>query len=434
MLRTRRFEAGLAVAAVACLLSGCAPAPAPALAPSVTASPTPLPAGDGTLTVGTLFPVTGAQAFIAAAQVAGVDLAVKEINESGGVLGKSIVVIHADSGEAKGKTLEASFGALADKKVDVIIGPSSSVLAERILPSAIAAGIPLISPAATAPRLSGLDDEGMLFRTISSAAMQGTVLAELASDIERARDEEKADPGAGARLAVIYFDDDTGRAVAASATAAVYEAGGRLVASEKFTAATKDVKGVVATVTASKPDAVILASPFGAMEQNKSIITALTSASLGKERLWLASGNLADYSQALPAGILTGARGVIEGAEPDKAFRKSITSVGKNVTDFRYAAEAYDAVMLAALAAIVADNDSGAAVAARLADASAGGIKCLSLDECRTVLKTQDDIDYDGVSGPVNLTEAGDPNRAHFGVYQYNSSNKFTRVDGVVAG
>lgn len=420
MLRTRRFKAGLALVATACLLTGCSAVPTPTMSPTPTVSP--IPSGDGILTVGTLFPVTGVQAFIAPAQVAGVDLAVKEINETGGVLGKSVVVVHADSGEAKEKKLEASFDALVEKKVDVIIGPSSSVLAERILPVAVKAGIPLISPAATAPRLTALDDDGMLFRTISSAAMQGSVLAGLASVGEKAR------------VAVIYFDDDTGRATAATTTAALAELGSRLVASEKFTAQLKDFAPILATVTASKPDAIILASPFGAMEQNKAVITALTAAGLGKERLWLIGGNLADYSQALPAGTLVGARGVIEGAEPGKAFQDRVKSVGASVTDFRYAAEAYDAVMLAALAAVVAGSDNGVSVARTLVDASSGGIKCLSYGECRSVLKTRDDIDYDGISGPVNLTADGDPDRAHFGVYRYNAENKYARVDGVVAG
>jgi branched-chain amino acid transport system substrate-binding protein len=253
--------------------------------------------------------------------------------------------------------------------------------------------------------------------------MQGTALAGLASAGKE-----------GARVAIVYFDDDTGRATTASATAALHKLGGKLVASEKFGAATKDTAGILSAVTASTPDAVILASPFSAMEQNKAIITALTAAGLGKEKLWLVGGNLADYSQALPAGMLAGAGGVIEGAEPDQAFRERIKSVGSTVTDFRYALEAYDAVILAALAAISAGNDSGLAVARNLRDASTGGIKCLSFAECRTVLRTQPDIDFDGLSGPLNLTENGDPNRAHFGVYRYNGENKFARVDGVVAG
>jgi ABC-type branched-subunit amino acid transport system substrate-binding protein len=420
VLRTRRSMAGMAALALACLMTGCSNVPSPA--PSATTADAPPPAGDGILTVGTLFPASGPQAFIAPAQVAGVDLAVKEINETGGVLGKSIVVVHADSGEARDKTLEASFAALIDKKVDVVIGPSSSVLAERILLAAMHAGVPLISPAATAPRVSGLADDGMLFRTISSAAMQGTALAELVGAGEKPR------------LAVIYFDDDSGRATAASATAGVRQLGGKLVASQRFNAATKDFAAMFASVTASKPDAVIVASPFSAMEQNKAIIAALTEAGLGKEKLLLTGGNLADYSQALPAGMLVGARGVIEGAEPDQAFRDRVKSVGNAVTDFRYAPEAYDAVMLAALAAIVAGSDNGRAVARSIGDVSAGGIKCLNLSECRGVLRTQDDIDYDGVSGPVNLTAEGDPDRAHFGVYRYNGENKFSRVDAVVAG
>jgi ABC-type branched-subunit amino acid transport system substrate-binding protein len=430
VLRTRRSVPDPAVralaclAVVACLLGGCAAAPSqgPSSSPTPTATTAAPPPGDGTLTIGTLFPVTGSQAFIAPAQVAGVNVAVKEVNDAGGVLGKSIVVVHGNSGEAKEKKLEASFQSLVEKKVDVIVGPSSSVLAERILPAAIEAQVPLISPAAIAPRLTALDDDDMLFRTISSAAMQGTVLAELAS------------AGKQARLAVIYFDDDTGRATAATTTAAAHEMGGKLVVSEKFTAKTKSVTAIVAAVKASTPDAVILASPFSAMKQNQAMIKALTAAGLGKEKLWLVASNLADYSQALPGGMLTGARGVIEGVEPSKAFKARIKAAGKKVTDYRYAAEAYDAVMLAALATLIADNDHGAAVAASLRDASAGGIKCLSFSECVSALDTIDDIDFDGVSGPVNLTADGDPDLAHFGVYKYNSKNKFARVDGVVAG
>src|SRR5690606_20299354 len=116
-----------------------------------------------------------------------------------------------------------------------------------------------------------------------------------------------------------------------------------------------------------------------------------------------------------------------------KEFAARIKAAGPKVTDNRYAVEAYDAAMLAALAARIAGNDNGQAVALSLRDASAGGIKCLSFTECRTALKTIDDIDYDGISGPVDLTEAGDPDRAHFGVYKYNAENKFARVDKVVA-
>ena len=48
---------------------------------------------DGTLTIGTLLPATGDLAFLGPPEFAGVDLAVKEINGAGGVLGKDVTQV-----------------------------------------------------------------------------------------------------------------------------------------------------------------------------------------------------------------------------------------------------------------------------------------------------------------------------------------------------
>ena len=100
---------------------------------------------------------------------------------------------------------------------------------------------------------------------------------------------------------------------------------------------------------------------------------------------------------------------------------------------FRYAAEAYDAVILAALAA-VADGDIGAAIAAGLPDVSVGGVKCGSFAECLSALETGQDIDYDGVSGPLNFTPEGDVSPASYGIYTYDGENRFVFGRGVLAG
>jgi ABC-type branched-subunit amino acid transport system substrate-binding protein len=207
-----------------------------------------------------------------------------------------------------------------------------------------------------------------------------------------------------------------------------------LVAHQSFGADTKDFAPVVAAIVKAAPDAVALVSPFSAAAQNQALITALSAAGLGGAKLWLTSGNLADYSQALPAGLLKDVNGILEGAATGDAFNKRVLSAGPAVTDYRYAAEAYDAVMLAALAAIVAHNDSGAAVAGALRSVSSAGIKCLSFGECLDVLKTHKDIDYDGVSGPLTLDAAGDPSPANYGVYRYSAENQYARVGAVLAG
>ena len=418
MPRSRALILVTVVAALALATAGCTSEAAPASTPAHTPSASPLAPGDGVLRIGTTFPTTGPADFIAPAQVAGVEAAIREINEAGGVLGKPVEVFHRDSGDASNDILEKSFADLVAKKVDVLIGPSSSVLAERLLPKALEANIPIISPAATAPKGAAAS----YFRTIPSAALQGAALAEIIGK------------GAAADVALIYFDDATGNAIKATLTAGLKAAKGKLVTAQKFSSATTDVAPIVAEVSKAAPAAVVLVSPFSAMDQNKAIIAALAAGNLAGAKLWLTSQNLADYSQALAAGVLKDANGILEGAEPDAEFVKRVKAVGPTVTDFRYAAEAYDATMLAALAAIVADNDSGEAVSTRLRDVSRGGIKCMSFGECLDVLKTQTDIDYDGISGPLALDAAGDPSPAHYGIYRYDAENKYARVDGVVAG
>jgi branched-chain amino acid transport system substrate-binding protein len=179
---------------------------------------------------------------------------------------------------------------------------------------------------------------------------------------------------------------------------------------------------------------IILASPFSATARNKELITKLAAAKLAGSRLWLTSQNLADYSQALPKGTLTDVNGILEGAVADAAFQKRVKSADPSVSDYRYAAEAYDATILAALAAIVAGNDTGTAVARSLTGVSSSGIKCTSFGECLDVLTSMPDVDYDGVSGPVAFDADGDVRSGTFGLYRYNGENKYSLVGSTTAG
>src|SRR5690606_31520587 len=198
------------------------------------------------------------------------------------------------------------------------------------------------------------------------------------------------------------FDDGAGAALATGLTAEAADLGLEIVLHESFTASSS-AAALTAAVDEAQPDAVILASPFSAVKQNAEIIAALKAGGFGGEKLWLSGEALADYSQLLPDGSLTDARGALEGAPVDSAFTARIKSMTPSVTGVRFAAEAYDATMLAVLAAVVAGDDGGASLAFVLRDVSSGGIKCLSLGECLDVLTSQNDIDYDGVSGPVDL-------------------------------
>ena len=410
-------SAAVAALVAAVALAGCTGTPA--ATPSVPQLSPPPASGDGVLRIGTLLPTSGPAAYISPAQVAGVELAVRDINEAGGAFGVPVEVLHRNSGEAETQTAESSFADLAARGVDVVIGPASSVLAERLLPLAVAHPVLLISPSAASPVLTGLDDDGLLARTVPSSTMQGEALAEaLAKDgVET--------------VALVSLDDATADAMSAAVEAALDRRDLELVADERFTA-DGDLAAAVSAAAKSDADAVVLSSTFAAMQQNTAVMAALAEAKLGGERLWLTSAALADYSHAMPAGTLVGVRGVLEGRAPDDAFSARVHSMDPALADIRYAAEAYDATVLAALAAVAAKDDAAASVAFRLREVSHGGIKCLTFGECLDVLATQPDIDYDGVSGPIALDAAGDPTIAHYGVYAYDAANRFDRVGDVL--
>jgi branched-chain amino acid transport system substrate-binding protein len=408
----------LALAAVVVLtLAGCGggtPTPTPTPTPSAT------PTGDGELKIGTLFPSSGGVAFIGPAQVAGVNAAVREINAAGGVNGTPVVVVNRDSGDASTQKAEESFADLVAQGVDVVIGPSSSVLAQRLLGPAGDADIPLVSPAATYPQLTVLDEDGIFFRTIAASPHQAFALTELFTGKEVAS------------AAVVFRDDDPGSALAAALAESLDAAGIDLESVELAAdAKPEDLAAAIETVKAAEPGAVVLATPDNG-DQTKALISQLSAAGYGGAKLWLTSGNVADYSQALPGGLLNGVNGLLDGAEVDAAFQAKIKQEDPGVIDFRYAAEAYDATVLAALAAVLAGDDGGASLARMLPAASVDGIKCTSFGECVDVLRTQPDVDYDGISGSVNLDADGDPVRGGYVVVAYNGENKYARQAFVV--
>ncbi|MBW4031277.1 MAG: ABC transporter substrate-binding protein [Acidobacteria bacterium] len=404
--------------AVVVTLSACSAQPNPTPTPTPPSTTTQAPRGDGILRIGTLFPSTGATAFLGEPELAGVKTAIAEINAAGGVNGKPVVLVSDDSGDASTQTAEASFADLKAKGVDVIIGPSSSVLAQRLLTLAEQARIPMISPSATYPQLTTLDTAGVFFRTIPSTALQGVALGKLLPSMKQRS------------VAVVASSDQIGQSIVRPLDETLTANGGRLVTNIALTASS-DAAAVAAQVKAAAPDAVVLDTPDNGA-QTTAMITQLVAAGFGGAKLWLTSQNLADYSQALPVNTLTGVRGLLEGADSSAAFRARVTAADPTVPNFQYTPEAYDATILVALAATLAHDDAGMRVAAQLRAASVGGIVCTSYAECLDVLKTEPAIDYDGVSGPVNLDSAGDVTTANYGIYSYTADGKYARTGTAV--
>jgi branched-chain amino acid transport system substrate-binding protein len=116
------------------------------------------------------------------------------------------------------------------------------------------------------------------------------------------------------------------------------------------------------------------------------------------------------------------------------AFNESLLEVDPELTDYAYGAQSYDAMMLVALAAEAAGCGDGTAIAGKLADvAGNGGEKCTTYADCLALLQAGTDIDFEGVTGPLDFNQYGDPAQATISINEYTSNTEFTETGKVTA-
>jgi ABC-type branched-subunit amino acid transport system substrate-binding protein len=168
--------------------------------------------GDGPLRIGTLLPRTGALASAGPPMVAGVLVAIKEINDAGGILGAPVAITQGDDG-TDGKVAQATVNRLIGNGVHVIIGAGASSVTKAVLPSVVAAGRVLFSPCNTAAELTTADDQGLYFRTAPPDGLQATALTDIIM-----RDGVR-------RIYIVARDDAYGRGLMDSVHADLVDAG-----------------------------------------------------------------------------------------------------------------------------------------------------------------------------------------------------------------
>jgi ABC-type branched-subunit amino acid transport system substrate-binding protein len=378
-------------------------------------SDAPAAKGDGVLTVGTLLPSTGDLAFLGPPEFAGVDLAVKEINEAGGVLGKPVATSKADSGDGTPKIAPGSVDKLLAAKSDVIVGAASSSVSLSVIDKIVGAGVIQFSPANTSTAFDTYDDKGLYFRTAPSDVLQGNVLGNLVL-----QDGAK-------NIAIIARQEAYGEALANNVEKTVKDQGGTIGAKVLYSVDATSYTSEIQKIKDSKPDAVIVI----AFNETTKIIPGLEAAGIGPKdvKTYFVDGNTADYSKDFPAGTLKGVKATYPGAELKDDFKTRLLGVNPKLKDFTYGPESYDATILSALAAEAAKNDSGVAISKKIQEVSEGGTACETYADCLALLKKGEDIDYNGASGPVDMNKTGSPSKATIGIFEYGDDNTYKNLD-----
>ncbi len=174
-------------------------------------------AGDGVLKFGTLLPETGSLAFLGPPEIAGVQLAVNDVNAAGGFNGQDVQLVTGDSGDTSTDIANQTVDRLLGENVDAIIGAASSGVSLTVIDKITSAGVVMFSPANTSPTFSDYDDKGLYFRNAPSDVLQGNVLGQVIAD------------DGNATVGIIVLDDPYGGPLADQLTESLEGSGSEVV-------------------------------------------------------------------------------------------------------------------------------------------------------------------------------------------------------------
>ncbi|MGB2951660.1 ABC transporter substrate-binding protein [Rhodococcus sp. BGS-1C] len=376
------------------------------------------------LVVGTLLPNTGSLAFLGPPEVAGVQLAINDINEAGGVLGQPVTLIPGDSGDTTTDTANTTVDRLLAGGADVIVGAASSAVSLQVIDKITSAGVVQISPANTSDQFVCYADRGQYFRTAPTDVLQAQALAQLI-----------AEDGAQ-RVSILALNDPYGTGLASNTVENLEAAG---IPSDQLQTIIYDpnaqsYNAEIDDVNNFAPDAVAIIG----FDESARIITRMHELGIGPSDGMLVygvDGNMGNaLGESVAAGLLDTMRGTTPLTDVGTEFQDRLKTVDPALLDFNYAGESYDAVVIPALAAVQAGSTAGVDIAANINSVTKDGEKCTTFAECLPLLEAGTDIDYDGVTGELNFSDAGEPATGSYGNLVFGPDNTLTTEDYIVVG
>ncbi|MEO1274143.1 MAG: ABC transporter substrate-binding protein [Pseudomonadota bacterium] len=356
-------------------------------------------AGGHEINIGVILGFTGPIESLTPQMADSAELAMKEVSDSGAFLdGNVLVPVRADS-----TCVDAAAAAAAAERlitadgVAAIMGADCSGVTTAIANNvAIPNGVVMVSPSATSPALSTIEDNGLFFRTAPSDARQGDVLANILMDKQITE------------VAVTYTNNDYGKGFS-DAFASSYEAlGGSITISAAHEDGKGDYSAEVGALAAAGGDLLVV---LGYADQGGLGIIQSSLDTGAFDTFAMGDGMYADSLLEALGGDMEGSVGSVPWSEGEgaDAFAALTEAAGVN-GDSAFTRESYDAAALIALAMQKGGEASREAVAANLLDvANAPGEPILpgELGKALEILAGGGDIDYVGATN-VELIGPGE--------------------------
>ncbi len=330
----------------------------------------------------------------------GAELAFKEASDSGKLLdGKVIVPVRADSTciDAAAATAAAERLVTAEG-VAAIMGADCSGVTTAIANNVgVPNGVVMISPSATSPALTTIEDNGFFFRTAPSDARQGEVLADVV--MERGVNN----------VAITYTNNDYGKGLSESFSNAFKAKGGSVTMTAAHEDGKADYSAEVGALAASGADDLVV---FGYVDQGGLGIVQTSLDTGAFDRFIFADGMIGQSIVDNVGDGLVGSFGTAPGGESDGAKMFAELAKGKVTGDGTgpFDGHSYDAGALIVLAMQAAGSADRAAIQSKIMEvANAPGEKILPGEIAKglEILAGGGDIDYVGATA-VEFNEVGE--------------------------
>ena len=342
-------------------------------------------------------------------------LAIRHINEAGGVFGQPVIGVIADINFDTDFAVAVARRLVEEEGVHAFVGPNTSSASLAVIEAVIEPlGIPTISPSATAPALAHADDRDFFFRAVPSDSALGPVLAQLAR--ERGHDN----------LGLVYRDDAWGRGLFDSFREAW---NGDLSAAALAT----DAESCADELQQAAADGAGALVVFTFRTGSTLCVGEAVELGLFDRFLFGDTDQSPALIQRLGPDILAGTVGTAAADNPDnpsaRFWQRTYADVwgAPQHKSLTYVRAVYDAAIALALAAQSAQSSDGAAIRDHLRSVADGEGTALGPDRLTDALRAAasgEPFDYLGVESSLVWDANGDITRFQIGIWQFDADGQ----------
>lgn len=195
------------------------------------------------IVVGEVAAMTGGTATFGTSSHAGTQMAIDEINAAGGLLGKKLKLILEDDQSKQGEAGTVAKKLISRNKIVALLGEVASSKSLEMGPICQKAGVPMISPASTNPKVTEVGD--YVFRVCFIDPFQGTVMGKFAMS-------------KGWKKVAVLTDTKQDYSVGLAQYFKEYFAknGGTIVSEQSYGSGDKDFKAQLTAIKPTAPDAI----------------------------------------------------------------------------------------------------------------------------------------------------------------------------------